>query len=249
VPEDRSVLDRSAPPPDRTWAYGPGPDQVADLYLQPGGPHQPARASIVLVHGGYWRPEYDRTHLRPMAAALSAAGHRVALVEFARTPGRPDDSLTDIRLALGSIEEALGPGRPVLVGHSAGGHLALVAATTTGTQAAACLALAPVADLLLADALDLDDGAVRAFLGTAATERPDLDPTRLPPAAIPVTVVHGVDDSLVPLSVSASYCGATGAPLVTLSATGHFELIDPTSPTWSTVLGQLAALAARSGIE
>jgi len=67
-----SVLDRPAPPPDLTLRYGPLPEHVVDLRLSPA---VPGRSSplIVLIHGGFWRPAYDRTHLGPMSHALAAA--------------------------------------------------------------------------------------------------------------------------------------------------------------------------------
>jgi pimeloyl-ACP methyl ester carboxylesterase len=108
-----------------------------------------------------------------------------------------------------------------------------------------CLVLAPVADLALAERLDLDGGAVAAFLGTTAADRPDLDPCRLPGPVVPVAVVHGLDDSLVPIDVARTY-RPPGATLVELAACAHFELIDPQSGAWPTVVDQLDRLAARA---
>ena len=249
MPEDRSVLDRAAPRPSRSWAYGTGRDQVADVYL----PHRPSvspdLAPVLLIHGGFWRPDYDRTHLRPMAAALAALGYPTVMPEYARTPGDPDAGLADIRAALAALPALVGAAEPVIVGHSAGGHLALLAAADPGVSARGCLALAPVADLAMAEQHDLDDGAVRAYLGAAASDRPGLDPALNPRPAIPVTVVHGDRDSLVPMALSESYCSSGSARLVSIPRTGHFELIDPLSNAWSVVIGELLALAAPAGIE
>jgi acetyl esterase/lipase len=75
-----SVLDRPAPPPDLAVPYGPLAEHVVDLRL-PG--RRPAPL-IVLIHGGFWRPAYDRTHLGPMGHALAAAGYVVAVPEYRR---------------------------------------------------------------------------------------------------------------------------------------------------------------------
>ena len=93
--EDRSVLESVAREPDGSWASGEGADEVADLYLPPAG--GTARVPVLLIHGGYWRPEYDRIHLRPMAAALSAAGHPTVLIAYPRRPGRPDPTVEAVR--------------------------------------------------------------------------------------------------------------------------------------------------------
>ena len=245
MPEDRSVLARPAPGPRRVWHYGSGPDRLADLYL----PDTPVRATVLLVHGGYWRPEYDRMHLRPMAAALADAGYATALVEYPRVPGDPDAAVVELRAAAVGVEAEVGHGPPLLVGHSAGGQLALVLAADPSLPIAGCLAVAPVADLVEAERLDLDDGAVRAFLGAAADARPDLDPVRLPPAVRPVALLHGAADTLVPPDLSTRYHRATGAALVLLDGIAHFEPIDPTSRAWPAVLSELGALVRLAGIE
>ncbi|MCX6432395.1 MAG: alpha/beta hydrolase [Actinobacteria bacterium] len=246
--EDRSVLDRAAPGPDQSWAYGPGAAQVADGYWPEGGASAGPRPVVVLIHGGYWRPEYDRTHLRPMAAALAADGYPTVLLEYTRIPGDPDAAIDDFRLALTSLAEAVDVSAGVvLVGHSAGGHLALLAANHA--TVIGCLALAPVADLVMAEYLDLDNGAVHAFLGRPAADRPDLDPARHPVPAVPTTLLHGVEDTLVPAAMSEAYCSERGTRLVLLPGTAHFELIDPLSATWPSVMAELAALIPSSGIE
>jgi acetyl esterase/lipase len=249
--EDRSVLDRPAAPPDAAVAYGKHPDQVIDVWY--GGGAAPV---VVLLHGGFWRPQWDRTHLRPMAEALRHAGWTVAVPEYRREPGNPDVTVADVRAALdrlpaalaGRYDEGHGP-VPVVAGHSAGGQLALLAATAPWHGPAdpllrGVLALAPVADLVLAERLDLDDGAVVDFLGTSAPARADLDPVRLGEPVVPVTVLHGTADDRVPPEVSASYAeGRQAARLVTAPGADHFALIDPASAAWTLVIDELRKLS------
>jgi acetyl esterase/lipase len=184
-----------------------------------------------------------------MAAALAAVGWPTALVEYSRGPGEPDATLADVRRSVATLPEHVDCSAGVLlVGHSAGGHLALLAADEPSVTAV--VALAPVADLAMAERLDLDHGAVNDFLGCAAADRPELDPARRPrtPEAT-ITIVHGGRDTLVPLALSESYAAAGRARLVIAPQAGHFELIDPLSPAWAMVMTELAALVARSGIE
>jgi pimeloyl-ACP methyl ester carboxylesterase len=249
MPEDRSVLGRPAPRPTRSWAYGAGRDRVADVYLPAGSSAHPVLAPVLLVHGGFWRPDYDRFHLRPMAAALAALGHPTVVPEYARSPGRPDEAIADLRDAVAALASQVGTAEPVIVGHSAGGHLALLLAAEPPTPVRGCLALAPVADLVLAEQHDLDGGAARDFLGAPASDRQDLDPARAPRPDVPVTIVHGQQDSLVPMALSESYCATGSARLVVLPQAGHFELIDPLGGAWRTVIGELSALASPAGIE
>jgi acetyl esterase/lipase len=244
--EDSSVLERSARPPDATWAYGGRPEQVADVYAGASG--QPPRATVVVIHGGFWRPVYDRAHVRPLAAALADDGYLVVSLEYRRVPGMPDDTIADLEQALAALPPLLtdhaAHGVPVIVvGHSAGGHLALLLSADEALGLP-CLALAPVADLATAERRDLGSGAVAAFLGESAGDRPDLDPAQDAAPRHPVTVLHGADDSIVPAAISASYAAAhPGAVrMVVAPDCAHFELIDPLSPVWPLVQTELARL-------
>lgn len=241
--EDRSVLTRPAGPPDELLRYGPEPEQVADLRFA----RSPAagRPVLVLVHGGFWRPAYDRAHLGPMAEALAAAGWTTVTPEYRRVPGQPDLAVGDVSAAARAVTgEPRLAGPVLLAGHSAGGHLVLQAAAALGPQhgPAGVLGLAPVADLRRGQELGLDGDAVTAFLGADAAARPDLDPVRLPAPPCPVTLVHGTGDGIVPLELSESYLrGRPHARLVRVAG-GHFALIDPRSADWPDVLRALDGL-------
>ena len=251
--DSRAVLDRPAPPPDATVRYGAGPEQVADL--RAGGEEQ--RPLLIVVHGGFWRAAWDRTHTGPLAADLAARGYPVAQVEYRRTgqpgggwPGTFDD-LTAAVAALPALAQAAGlrvaPGPPVLLGHSAGGHLALWYAQSGAPAPRAVLALAPVADLETAYQMDLDEGAVAALLDGGPQERPEryrrADPMLLPAPNCPVTVVHGDADAQVPVELSRRYAARTArARLAELPGVNHFAVIDPESSAWPVVTSELHSL-------
>ncbi|GAB3565075.1 alpha/beta hydrolase [Amycolatopsis endophytica] len=241
MPEDRSVLTRPAPEPDGELRYGPEPEHVADLWRgRPDGP------LIVVLHGGFWRPAVDRRHTRPMAAALRDAGASVLSVEYRRVPGEPALATHDVATALRVLPVELAgqhDGSIIVTGHSAGGHLALwAAAAAPAPDLTATVALAPVADLALADELGLGDGAARAFLG--GRPRPDLDPVRLPSPSRPVVLVHGTADDVVPIKLSRAYAEVhPDARLVAVPDAGHFAMIDPIGGTWPAVKSSLVTRA------
>lgn len=246
--ENRDVLRRGGSEPDVVIRYGPAPEHVADLRFPPLRP----AALVVLLHGGFWRAEWDRTHTRPMADGLAAAGFVVATPEYRRSGGWPQIAADVARavavvpsLVSGLRGDASGATRAVLAGHSAGGQLALWCAGTGVPAAyAGVVALAPVADLHEAHRLDLDNGAVAALLGGSPEDRPDryaaADPCRLPPPRLPVVLLHGADDEQVPVELSARYAELTGADLRVLPGVGHFALIDPRSTAWPAVLAALS---------
>lgn len=236
------MLTRPAPPPDVTLSYGPDPCHVVDVRL----PVRTPAPLAVVIHGGFWRAEYDRTHTGPLAAALAEAGYVVAIPEYRRTGqegGGWPGTFDDVAAALDATPRLLGPyssDPPVVIGHSAGGHLALWAATRPGARMRSVISLAGCADLVMCGELGLDEGATELLLGGTPDEVPDryafADPCQLPAPGAPVTLLHGTADERVPIEVSRSYAAHTGAPLHELPGVGHFPLIDPLSPIWPRVL-------------
>lgn len=66
-----SLLAHRAAAPERTISYGPAADQLYDVR----SPGQPAKdVTVIVVHGGFWRPGYDRSHAGAQSAALAAHG-------------------------------------------------------------------------------------------------------------------------------------------------------------------------------
>ncbi|MFI9640435.1 alpha/beta hydrolase family protein [Micromonospora sp. NPDC051925] len=261
MPADpRAVLTRPAPPPDLTVSYGDHPEQLVDL-RRPAG-DGPVRPLVAVLHGGFWRAGYDRTHTGPLAAALADLGWPVAQLEYRRT-GQPGggwpNTLTDVRtgvaalpgLAAHALPGQVAAGPPVLLGHSAGGQLALHVAAYAPQTVAGVLALAPVADLAEAYRLDLDSGAVAALLGGGPTDHPEryavADPRCSVPPRTRTVILHGTEDRQVPVALSRSYAAtarAASAPvtLVELPECEHFGLIDPLSAAWPQVRAALQSL-------
>ncbi len=227
--EDRSVFDLPTRIPDHTWAYGSDPDQVADIF---GALNS---HPLVLLHGGYWRPLWDRTSLQPLAGALADAGHAVISLEYRRIPGDPDAMVSDVAMALAAISA----NEVTLIGHSAGGHLALWAAANI-PKVKRVIALAPVSDLQMTEAMDLDNGAARDFLGCAASSRPDLDPIKLSFKDVEIVVIQGEQDIRVPVEMNRSFSREHAqVKYMELPRIGHFEVIDPTSAFWIHEAGKL----------
>jgi acetyl esterase/lipase len=245
--EDRSVLTRPARPPDAVLRYGDLPDQVIDVRRPPrdGAP----RPLVVVVHGGFWRPQFDRTNAGALSEGLADAGYVVATVEYRR--GRWQDLVADVEAALDAAPtlvpsiapSQVEPGRTVLVGHSAGGHLVLWYAARH-PDVAGVVGLGAVCDLVAAERENLGDGAVRAFLAGPAEEHPDLDPARHPGSGVPVVLVHGEEDAIVPPTQAATFAdGRADVVLDVVPGAGHFAVVDPTSAAWPRVLAAVGRVA------
>ncbi len=238
--EDRSILAVSRPEPNETICFGDPEHNLADVWH--GGANSAERPLVLIIHGGFWRPEHNRFHTRPMSSALATAGWTVAAIEYRRNPGEPHHTFDDVALAVGRVPELINDhsGNTVLIGHSAGGHLALWVAASPPPTLQAVVALAPVADLQLAHQLGIGRHAVETFLGATPSSMPNVDPRQMDTPPIPVTLVHGTDDEHVPVEISESYRAAhPAAQLVTLPGAGHFALIDPLSNAWPSILNAL----------
>lgn len=233
------------PWPDAVLRYAGFDEAVIDLHL----PTDPNGTLVVLVHGGFWMEQWDRTHTRPLARALAELGYLVATPEYRRVGGNGGWPTTayDVEAALNGLPELLtGLGlswsRTVAAGHSAGGHLVLWLATRPVAAAIdLVVGLAPVCDLARADELDLDDGAVCRFLAGAAVR--DADPMTLLDGSPPpeVVIIHGDTDDLVPLELSQRFVQRhPWAELVELAGVGHFEFLDPNHQVARVVAGVLA---------
>ena len=249
------------PAADHRLAYGPAPLQFGDLRLPVGpGPHP----LVIAIHGGYWRNRYDQVHLGHLCAALTGAGIATFNLEYRRVgdpggayPGTFQDVVAGARwIVERSGDYDLDPGRAVVIGHSAGGHLAAWLGSMANVPATSPLriealflrgivSLAGVLDLHEAWARHLSNDAVVELLGGAPEDVPDrysaASPIILLPTSTPQVLIHGDSDDLVPLALSEAYHAqttATGTPsrLVVLSGVDHFEVIDPQSVAWPTVL-------------
>ena len=240
------ILSLAAPKADARVAYGSDENQFVDLRLPKGtGPHPLA----MIVHGGYWRAKYDLGYMGHLCAALTAKGVATANLEYRRVGnagGGWPGTFADIRAAYQFLVQngrrEFDKQRVLVLGHSAGGQLALcLAAHETGVKAA--ISLAGVVDLQRAYGLHLSNDAVVEFLGGTPAEVADhyreADPMKL---AIDARqwLVHGVADDIVPPAFSRDYVSAKrnmkeDARLVQIAGAGHFDVVDPRSGAWKEV--------------
>ena len=243
---DDILTDPPPPAADARIAYGPEPLQFGDLRVPRGdGPFPLA----LVLHGGYWQAIYNLIHTGHLCIALSEAGIASWNVEY-RCLGDPGGewpaAAEDLTLALAYLERLPldHDGRVVLVGHSAGGQLALWAAKHAQLPV---LALAPVSDVRDAVARRGPGSAPARFM--APEHFADGSPLELLPLGVPQIVIHGTADESVPYAMSERYVEAAGgeAELVTLDGAGHFEPIDPLSSAWPEVTAALERLLGARG--
>ena len=228
--------------------YGGDASQFFELWH----PEQAVAGSVVFVHGGFWRAKYDLSHASPLCATLATRGIMTANLEYRRV-GQPGggwpSTFEDVVAGFKATSEYFGHA-PVLVGHSAGGHLALRLASEP-IPLKAVVALAPVADLRLAYELNLSNGAVVEFLGAT----PEAMPMRYDEAcasthasSVRRVIVHGTKDEDVPTEIARAFIRARHKDpepprLLEMPDTAHMDPIDPESAAGLIVVDLVTRLA------
>jgi len=247
------------PPAGVREAYGPAPSQHFWVRRPPGGDRL---RTLVMLHGGYWRAAYDAGHVGHLCADLARRGWATVALEYRRIGeegGAWPGTLTDVSAALDALpglaaKHGLDLARSVWMGHSAGGQLALWAVTRSSARGALrrpswrprrVVGLAPVSDLVEADKLELSKHVTLELLGGSAREQParyaDGSPAAHLPLGVPVVVVHGTKDNVVPLAMSRSFVdrarkAGDDIRLVMPEDADHFDVIDPKSKAWAQVI-------------
>ncbi len=250
--------------------YGPSVDQEGDLHLPP-----TQRPPVVcLLHGGFWRMPHGRDQMVAVADDLVSRGLAVWNLEYRRlgTPGAGWPATTDdvaagvnhlAQLAAGGVDLDLD--RVTVVGHSAGGHLALWVAGHSRSRSspsphvrvAAAVGLAPIADLAYAHEAEVGGGVVSELLGGTPGQHPEryraASPIEMLPLRVRQLILHGTADDVVPIDLSRRYWRAADAAgdaveLIELPDTGHMEYLDPRSGAHATLCRWLSATMNEPGL-
>jgi len=257
------LLGRPMPAATLRVPYGADPLQFADLWLPPGqGPHP----LVIMIHGGCWRSDVAAASIMNYAAEdLRRHGIAVWNIEYRgidRPGGGYPGSFNDVARAAEAVRGPaktyhLALGRVVVVGHSAGGHLALWLAAQGGIGPSSPLhrerplpisiafSLGGLPDLEAAETPPGDTCGVDSVArlvgqpgrrGSAAFA--DTSPAVMPPPPGRVVLVNASLDPIAPPAFAAAYVkrlAARGpAPQSHLVPDeGHVELIAPGSRSWA----------------
>ena len=231
----RHLLNRAAVPFD-TIAYGPHQDNVGDLRRGGGD-------LVILAHGGLWRHEYERDTTESLAVDLARRGYSTWNIEYRRVGagGGWPASAQDMLMALDFVPQlGLDSQHVIVVGHSAGAHLAMWAAPRSVTEVLLHVALGPVLDLTtmsVSDAAGSEECRKMLDEGAPGSMRPD---------GVPTAIVHGDADQIVPVGHSIQFASENGIEHHR-TETDHFALLDPTQPEWSWVVERIGSAHEQSG--
>ena len=268
------LLDRPRESADARIAYGEGEHQYGELWLPVAAQHgEGPFPLVIMVHGGCWRAEIPGTILQDqLNADLRGRGFAVWNITYPRVghdAGGYPGTFQSVAAAVDEVRDIardhpLDLNRSAIMGHSAGGHLALWTAARARLGAGMVQGVAgemfvPGAVITLAGINDLEayrtqgpgrcgePEIVEALVGLEArTADPftNTNPARLLPLGVEQIVISGELDPIVPPALGMGYAALAQAAgdqvtVTTLPGSGHFELIDPTAPAWDDILAEL----------
>lgn len=250
-----------APAAAQRISYGKETLQFGELRMPVGS--APV-ALVVFIHGGCWQAEYNLDHTRPAAAALVREGYAVWSPEYRRVgdagggwPGTFEDvgHAVDFVRVIARDNPRIDTTRVIVAGHSAGGQLSLWLASRTEAGAfkpAGVVSLAGITDMAAYGAAPGScNVAVHPLMGGTPAEHPDrykaVSPVERVPIPVPVRIVHGERDPIVPLAQSREFverdraAGGT-VELDVVPGLGHFDLVAPTTTAWPAVVRAIRSL-------
>ncbi|MDA0977630.1 MAG: prolyl oligopeptidase family serine peptidase, partial [Proteobacteria bacterium] len=218
------------------------PHSVPDKYLTYGGRSRflegwygdaPEKPGILMIHGGCWLSEYGLDHVRPLCTAINQLGFETWSLEYRRVgetgggwPGSFEDILAGVSLAAERVSSL------IVMGHSAGGHMALWAAAQEQVPGIrACVGLAAISDLVTyAGGTSSCEQATVSLLGGSPGAQPARYQAASPlllPSQTPTVLVHGTGDTIVSPLQSETFAREKGARYIAIDGLGHFDLVNP----------------------
>jgi acetyl esterase/lipase len=265
------LLSRPVLKASKRIAYGAGAFQFGDLWL-PDDQKLGARPVVVFFHGGWWKSEYDLAYAGYLCAALAREGIACWSVEYRRvgsSGGGWPNTFEDAAAGFDFISEIAGEhrlnlSRMLVMGHSAGGHLAFWIAGRSHIEnqselfspqpkafPKAVIALAGAVDLrLIIELAGTGEFAhikenVFQLMGGDLARFPERyragNPGELLPFSADQILIQGTDDDQIPPELPSRWAEiarkiGSKASVRILPATDHFDVVDPESFAWATVV-------------
>ncbi len=245
--------------------YGTHPSQFGVLSIPPSSSPCPV---VVTIHGGYWKSEHSLGQLTDITNDLNTHGYATWNIEYRRVgeigAGFPG-TFTDIIDAVNYLnvikhQFKIDLSNVIVLGHSAGGHLALwLASRVTSTtyfpnltiDIKKVISLSGITDLKTMYAFQKENGrdnAISNFMGgdpiTMNNNYLLGSPIELLPFNVEQVLIHGDFDNYVPVEQAISYYDKANEvgekiSIYIIPETDHFMVINPLSLAWKTVIDSL----------
>ncbi|MDJ0394562.1 alpha/beta hydrolase [Rhodococcus sp. G-MC3] len=232
--------------------YGEHPEQYGHLYL-PESPVREPLPVVMVVHGGSWSGRYALTLGTQYAVEFARAGLAAWNIEYRRVGkgGVWPEVGSDVSAALQAVGSLVQQHSPIpfdtndirVIGHSAGGHLAvwMTGERQLPIRPSLVVSQAGVLDLAAGPASGHANPAVESLLDARYEDAPELyraaSPLHRLPTGVPVRCIHGAADVQVPVTHSERYVAAATAAgdvagLSVIDGEDHFAFLAPGTECW-----------------
>ncbi|MHD0396601.1 alpha/beta hydrolase family protein [Staphylococcus simulans] len=210
--------------------YGDHEEQLIDVYVSNDKNGKHADKWLVLVHGGYWRQQFDRSLNDKMIEVFTNKGYNVANIEYRRGEHKWPTPEEDVKKAIQTLRnsEFVGKGEAfILIGHSVGGQLVL----NNEDEADRIVALAPVTDVAYTKEKELGRKAAEEYFGDVSEDiLYAASPLSRLPLKTKTLIIHGFDDTQVEIETTIDYVSKNTdhtIDLYALSNLAHMDAIEP----------------------
>ena len=227
-------------------SYGEESPQFGRLWL----PTSENNGTVIFIHGGCWMNEYGINHTQAFSTALASEGYAVWSLEYRRTgdpgggwPGTFKDVISGINKLTDLESFGLDMGSIALIGHSAGGHLAVLAGSRSellDVKPSLVLGLAAITDVITyAEGQGSCPEAAATFMGGYPEELPEaFEEVQSVNFGVNshTVLLYGVIDEIVPSSQAI----LPGASALRHESAGHFDWIHPGTDAFKEILSILS---------
>lgn len=237
----KEIADLAFAQPDAELSYGSDPLQFGKLWIPESNSDKPPL--VIFIHGGCWLNAFNIDHSLPLTAAISASGAIVWSLEYRRTgdsgggwPGTFEDVLKGSKFALEQSDWGFDPTKVFLVGHSAGGHLALLINDVLLSKTSndiKVIGLAAITDVIrYSQGVNSCQSATPKFMGGSFDDNKKSYQDANPKTYHNVVLIHGTEDNIVPIQQSTN----TRSKVKTIEGGGHFDFLHPQSDAFSVLM-------------
>ncbi|MEM1123714.1 MAG: alpha/beta hydrolase [Bacteroidota bacterium] len=227
---------------------------------------------VIFIHGGCWLSDYGLDYLSAASGDLVKEGYAVWTPEYRRVGdegGGYPNTFKDVQASINYARTLadiypLDLEKVVIMGHSAGGHLALWLATQQNLSKSSrlydekplpvkgILSLAGITDLKAYDAVGNSCSSAVSKLLKANQAGLDArfykcSPINLLPSNIPMTLIQGAQDTIVSTEQGNAFAAQAQkegdqVKVLTVEKAGHFDMVSPHSAAWGVIKVELDKL-------